>query len=612
MKKEILGKTFVWHVVVILIFCIMISAIPYSTYLTEVALHSDISQAAKMIGRCETLLVILIIAAGECDVASIQTFPPESIEGNDKVNACVFPKSWDVLFNNRILIFEKSCVSFKVMECYCLTADKDANLYIGECFYGCLMRNTSSIYYEVNISSDTCSLFNRRGILCGQCKDGYGVPAYSFSLRCVTCGGESLWITISRYILVAYGPLTVFLALIVVFTFGINSAPLRGWILVCQVMSNNVIMRLITGVREEYYMSGLPEYCYYVVEILGSLCGVWNLNFFRSMYKPFCLHSSLTTLQVMSLEYIVAAYPLLLIVVMYVMVEMYSRNYRPMVLVGKCLHHCCIRFRHELDIRTSLIDAFGTFFSLSFVKFISTTADLVVSTKVWDTKSNTAAQHLYFYGSMEPFKGSHVPFAIFAILVTMFFNILPLVILLLYSFPRGQIVLKFVPGSVQNSIYPFVDNILACYKDGTGESRNCRYFSVVYHIALFAFLVSYFAQSLFVFGVLAYICIVVGMLLAVIQPYKSKVYNTVDIIHTLSVGLGFVGTMSYMTAYVEAPFYLEAGIAMSIVPLIFPLSYFVGLLVYKSAGKLRKCLHLCHLFVNFCRHNGRALLVNST
>ena len=44
------------------------------------------------------------------------------------------------------------------------------------------------------------------------------MPAYSFSLKCVPCTNESLWTTVPLYILVAYGPLTVFLAVIVTFT----------------------------------------------------------------------------------------------------------------------------------------------------------------------------------------------------------------------------------------------------------------------------------------------------------------------------------------------------------------------------------------------------------
>ena len=183
------------------------------------------------------------------------------------------------------------------------------------CEMDCVRHSTVKVLYVANVEKTTES------------------PAYSFSLKCTRCSNESLWTTVPQYILVAYGPLTVFLAVIVVFTVSVNSAPLRGWILVCQILSSNLIMRTLIAAEELKPDIGLSPF----IQIFGSVYGVWNLDFFRSVYKSACLHPSLTTLQVLSLDYIIAAYPLVLIVVMYAMVELYSRNCRPMVLLGRLL-----------------------------------------------------------------------------------------------------------------------------------------------------------------------------------------------------------------------------------------------------------------------------------
>ena len=52
------------------------------------------------------------------------------------------------------------------------------------------------------------------------------------------------------------------------------------------------------------------------------------------------------------------------------------------------------------------------------------------------------------------------------------------------------------------------------------------------------------AKNTVVLGWTAFVCILIGMLVAVVQPYKSKVYNTVDAILILSVGLCFAGAVS--------------------------------------------------------------------
>ena len=267
-----------------------------------------------------------------------------------------------------------------------------------------------------------------------------------------------------------------------------------------------------------------------------------------------------------------------------------------MVHLGRLLHHCCVRFRNHLNIRTSLIDAFGTFFSLSFVKFLSTSTNLLASTPVWINNNSTFSWNVYFDGSQQPFRGSHILYAIIATLVTVFFNIIPIVIILLYSFPRGQLLLNLLPRSFQTAMYPFVDNFLACYKDGTNGTRNCRYFAVVYYFALIASLISSaFARNTIVLGWNAYVCILAGMLVAVIQPYKSKIYNTVDTVLILAVGLGYAGALSHVISFSEAPFETPKTRVLFTAPIFTPLLYITGYISFKC------CLRLWKLFFNRLR-----------
>ena len=285
-------------------------------------------------------------------------------------NQTCFPKPWNKLMDQSI---ENNCSSVKVLQCYCLTSVKSNNvdngllqyMTFGKCFYGCF--DTVDGYrielVEQLLDKGICAHFNRKSILCGQCKDGYGPAVYSFSLKCVECGNSTHWTRVPLYILIAYGPLTVFLGVIVVFTVSVNSTPLHGWILVCQILSMNPLMRILLQAEHQYiYVNHIALPLTYTII---TVYAIWSLDFFRLFYTPFCLHPHLTTLQVMSLDYIIAAYPLVLIVVMYLLVGMYDRNCRPVVVMFRPFHFCFLRFRHQLDIRTSLVDAFGTF--LNFI-----------------------------------------------------------------------------------------------------------------------------------------------------------------------------------------------------------------------------------------------------
>ena len=374
---------------------------------------------------------------------------PDSVPVSNRTNStCTLPHSWNSLLDKNIVMPNRSdakCSPIARPRCYCLTIDNQTSnlsLYFGHCLYGCFVTDGASEHHKVSILENnslingSCSLFNRKGILCGQCIKDHAPAIYSFGLRCVPCSNIYLWITIPYYILVAYGPLTIFLVAIVVFTISVNTAILRGFILSCQLLSCNIVMRIMVE-AEQLTVVGKP-YSFSFTHIFGPAYGIWNLDFFRSMYKPFCLHPSLTTLQVMSLNYLIAAYPLAVILLMYAMVHLYSQNYQPFVFVGRIFHYCCIRFRHRLDIRTSLVDAFGTFFSLSFIKFLSTTADILSATKVWNTNDNTTSFRVYYEGTEVLSRGSHIPYVVVGITVTIICNILPIVLILIYAFPRGK------------------------------------------------------------------------------------------------------------------------------------------------------------------------------
>ena len=198
-------------------------------------------------------------------------------------NHTCFPESWNKLIEQEIISAQTpKCSPVKILLCYCLTpvsksSDVDnglmQNMTFGKCLYGCYH---SRVYYKFQLeqleNSIICSEFNRRGIICGQCKDGYGPAVYSFSLKCVECGNSTHWTRVPLYILIAYGPLTVFLGVIVVFTVSVNSAPLRGWILVCQLMSSNIVMRVLVQSKHPFLSNIFVNHIYSLLTCtMGSI-----------------------------------------------------------------------------------------------------------------------------------------------------------------------------------------------------------------------------------------------------------------------------------------------------------------------------------------------------
>ena len=94
-----------------------------------------------------------------------------------KKSSC-FP-SWSELKQKRIIVQNSPC-SLDILRCYCLSSTGNGSYAIGHCWCSCFKRNPTTEYYTVNDSNFnqyTCDLFNRKGLLCGKCIDGYGPPA---------------------------------------------------------------------------------------------------------------------------------------------------------------------------------------------------------------------------------------------------------------------------------------------------------------------------------------------------------------------------------------------------------------------------------------------------
>ena len=54
-----------------------------------------------------------------------------------------------------------------------------------------------------------------------------------------------------------------------------------------------------------------------------------------------------------------------------------------------------------------------------------------------------------------------------------------------------------------------------------------------------------------VYSVAAVVSIVSGILVTLIRPYKSALYNALDILHLLCMAVALVGTVAFFIAYVE-------------------------------------------------------------
>ncbi len=305
-----------------------------------------------------------------------------------------------------------------VLDCYCVTYDNTTRKFmIGACILNCLgakKKLYNRLYHPKfkdvdRINEEMCaSEFNREGHLCGKCQEGFHPLAYSFNKTCVRCPGgnkENLW----KYFMIALGPLTLFYLVVLFFKINTTSSHLHGYVLFSHTLSISSLGYVLISDLKNKESFLIP------VQILMSLYGIWNLEFFKMFSLGICL--DLSPLSIRALEYIIAVYPFFLSILSYVLIELHGRNFRILVCLWKPFRFIFTFFRRNWNTRTSVIDAYATFYLLSLYKIVSISFDLLVPVKLhaFDQSGQVTVKFVLFYdGTIEIFGKEHLPYAVLA------------------------------------------------------------------------------------------------------------------------------------------------------------------------------------------------------
>ena len=412
-----------------------------------------------------------------------------------------------------------------------------------------------------------CEHFKRSGRLCGKCMEGYSPLVYSFRSTCVNCSDNERRNAV-KFVAAAFIPLTLFYFTTILFKLDANSPSLHCYIFLAQTFASSSSHRF-------YLIQNNPTNAFHV---LSTLFGIWNLDFFRTLYADLCLNVG--SLTVLCLEYSIAFYPFLLIVVTFIAVELHCRGFRFIVWVWHPFQRFFQCYRSQWNIKSSLIDVIATFLLLVYNKILNTNFDLLRYTDTFDSNGNSLGRYLFYDGTIEYFNSHHCYYGTMAIVFLTSFNILPLLLLLFYPMRWFQWCLNRLKLSYVG-FHIFIDSFTGCYKDGMEPgTRDCRYFAALFLFLRILYLVAVMSGGLTYYVILGFAYGVFVFLFAWCQPYKKKFskYNTISVM-LLLVGLAF--NIALMAQFVGDVFQYQNSITEGIFCTLvaIPTCYFVGLIV---------------------------------
>ena len=297
------------------------------------------------------------------------------------------------------------------------------------------------------------------------------------------------------------------------------------------------------------------------------------MDFFRTLIPHICV--DIDTLEALALDYAIAFYPLILLVITYALIEVHACNFRAVKSMSIPFHKCAKHLKIQWDFRASIVEAFATFLLLSYIKFLSVSFDLLVPTRVFHVNGSLVGMYLYYDATIEYFGDKHLPFAVLALFVMLVFIFFPLLLLLLYPmrfFQRclGRCVVRW------HALHIFIDAFQGYYKDGTNGTRDCRYFATALLICrIVLFLIFAFSPTALFYGVAVLVFMGLAMAIAITQPYKAEfsMYNTVDSILVLVLALACAAAVcvdqTRLKAWKWTTFSIILLFLISVVPLLY-------------------------------------------
>ena len=173
-------------------------------------------------------------------------------------------------------------------------------------------------------------------------------------------------------------------------------------------------------------------------------------------------------MQTLVLDYLIAFYPLFLLLITYSLASLYKRNCKVVVILWKPLRQVLRPLSHDLDIRTTLIESFSTLYLLSVVKIQSVSLDLLLPTTLYYSNGKKKGYYLYLAADVLYFGSHHFPYALLAIILLVLFVLVPITLLLLYPCRFFQRLLN-VTNCNSQGLRTYMDVFQGHYKDGTGE-----------------------------------------------------------------------------------------------------------------------------------------------
>ena len=443
-----------------------------------------------------------------------------------------------------------------------------------------------------DLNTYMCGPANRKGLSCSECIDDFGPSATSPKFKCSNCTNAYARYSVVFYLLSELLPVSIFYFTVLIFQINLTSAPMVSFILYSQLVS------LVIN-----YVIGDPDQMKYSLDVLSTFYGIWSLDFFRYVIPPFCISSNLKIVHIFYLKSISTVFPFFLIGITWISIEMYSHNYKVVVWPWRALNNILLKhFKVTWNSNRTVVDAFATFFLLSYAKLIFILLTPLYPITVYKINDTTHMSNVIHQPALDPtvdfLSKHHIPYVILSILIFCTAILPPVLILALYPIRTFRTLLfKIKCCRFMASINFFVEKFYACYRDGLDggrDMRSCASLHFFFTLVGYVLWTSY--ASYYLISILFLVC---SFLNVIVQPYKEKYMAITDALIFANAAILSVTLDKIIIDGFHVYFYQIALRILATLPMLW-LVCFVAFKVFKT--KIKVLLKIAREKLPCCNH----------
>ena len=316
----------------------------------------------------------------------------------------------------------------------------------------------------------------------------------------------------------------------------------------------------------------------------------------RRNMPPFCISSKLTLYHRAILGYITAFYPMLLILVTWICIELHDRNFRVIVFLWRPFHRCFVRLRRGWDTKNDLIDVFATFILLSYLRILYQTIIMTSTNNIFTYSLSGDYSYVNFASELDNSiritSATFIFGAIFASLISLMFNVVPLLLLVLYPFKIFKKVLSKLRLD-KICLMIFMEKFHFCSRDGLDGRRDMRSFSGIYFLLSIANVLgpellhyAFLFDFWFIRGAF-FMC--AAVFISLCRPYKKMYMNICD-----TLLLSHLAMICFILSQATIKYYVPFMHTL----ILLPFAVFVFVLFVRFVYKIRISHPLCLSFLN--------------